>query len=137
MLTKRKTWYFLSIFLGIGLVFLLSWIQDPTLGLPSFLPASLRAWTNRQENENIRTAVPFVFLGLVFSLHEFRRAFSFPRYTIALLLLALVVTLAEAGQAFIPHRSPDPGDIAWGIAGSLLGMIIPLPFRWLSNTRKY
>lgn len=119
-----------------ALVLYLSWIPDPSLHLPHFLPASLRDWTNEQPNENIRTAVPFLLMGICFSLLELGRPFGLHRYLFALLLFFLLVSLAELGQFFIPHRSPDPMDVAWGVAGSLLGMIIPLPLRLLMSRRR-
>ena len=131
----RRALIFLILF-GAALVLYLSWLPDPGLDLPSFLPRSLRDWTNDQPNENIRTAVPFFFMGAFVTLLELKRPFDLRRHVLILLLFALLVSLAEAGQAFIPHRSPDPMDIGWGIAGSLLGMIIPLPLRLLFRSRK-
>ena len=108
--------------LGIILVFYFSWVPNPRLSLYGNLPDWVTRWTDTVENMNLRTAVPFVFMGLAAGAWLFITGRSPREWLAAWLALVSVVTVAEAGQLFLPNRYFDVGDIAWGSIGSLLGM---------------
>ena len=61
-----------------------------------------------------------------------RRRRSEPVFTIPIALGAFTVLFAivEAGQLFLPTRSPDPTDAAMGVAGALGGLLLG---RWISE----
>ncbi len=50
---------------GILIVFYLSWIPNPRIGEQVYLPHWLAEWTDAQQNDTIRTGVPFSGIGLV------------------------------------------------------------------------
>jgi hypothetical protein len=109
---------------GVSLVFFLSWIPQPRLELLALLPDWLTRWTDNDANMNLRTAIPFLFLGLVagiwlISSHRPRQS-----WVLAWLALVLVVGLAEAGQLFRPLRHFDWADIGWGAVGSATGLLV-------------
>ncbi len=110
--------------IGIGLVFFLSWIPQPRLELLALLPDWLTRWTDNDANMNVRTAIPFLFLGLVagiwlVSTHRPRQSWG-----LVWLALVLVVGLAEAGQLFRPLRHFDWADIGWGAVGAAVGLLV-------------
>ncbi|GAB4025436.1 VanZ family protein [Spirosoma koreense] len=114
--------YFIIV-LGVALVFYLSWIPDPNLKDVWFIPNWLGRWTDTKANEDIRTGVPFVILGLCagfIPLFKFRRGPA--RWLSLWLLLVGVVTLAEIGQLFLPHRGFSWTDIGWGALGASVGL---------------
>jgi hypothetical protein len=121
MLAKKVI---LAIFIlaGILLVFYFSWLPSPDISIQPYLPKWLGSWTN--QNDNLRTAVPFVFLGLTGELILFNNRSIWYRRTLVLFSLVLIVTLAELGQLFLPKRHFDLWDIFWGMAGALGGMIL-------------
>ncbi|MCK8494956.1 hypothetical protein M0L20_24005 [Spirosoma sp. RP8] len=93
-----------------------------------FMPGWLTRWTDTPGNEDSRTAVPFVFLGLFagFLARDHHRFLY--RLVISWFILVGVVTIAEAGQLVLPHRVFRWADIAWGAAGALLGLLIASVF---------
>jgi len=106
---------------GIAIVFYLSWLPDPDIGFKPFFPKWLGKWTN--DNVNIRTAVPFVFLGLIGDFSYTDNSIQpWRRRAIILTTLTIIVFLAELGQLTLPMRHFDPGDIFWGIAGAMIGI---------------
>ena len=107
---------------GAALVLLLSWLPQPKLGLMWFIPDWLAAWTDADENDTLRTGVPFVGLGLIVGIWLCRLAYSWDRWFAAWLGLVALVLIAEAGQLFLPKRSFDWLDVAWGAAGAIAGM---------------
>jgi hypothetical protein len=48
---------------GTCLVFYFSWLPNPDIGVKPYFPKWLGEWTNK--NGNLRSAVPFVFLGML------------------------------------------------------------------------
>jgi len=117
------------IFTCVAVVFYFSWQPDPHIGSNSYFPKWLREWTNAYGN--LRTAVPFVFLGAVLE-SEFIKIQN-PVITRLYLMLAsiLVVTIAELGQLALPLRHFDWMDILWGTIGSLCGMLLTIGFKWI------
>lgn len=117
---------FFLLVVGIVLVLVLSWKMNPNVGEYHFLPDWLSAWADRLSNNQKRTAVPFLGLGIVagvFLLLLQNRTSLAWLYTLG--ILTLIVMVAEFGQYFIPSRQPDMKDVFWGISGSALGLLIP------------
>ncbi len=120
----RQLFWYGGAALGAGLVLYLSWLPWPQLRSAGLLPAWLTTWSDQAANENIRTAVPFLGLGLLMGGwlldHGGWRWRSGLGAWAALTGLAL---LAEAGQLLLPHRSCDPADVLWGAGGGLAGLL--------------
>lgn len=108
--------------IGTGLIFLLSWLPDPGLGNYKFLPDWLARWTDAQVNDNIRTAVPLLFLGFIVGCWLALKNRPLRWWLGFWLGLAGVVLVAELGQLLLPSRYFDWGDVGWGAVGSLVGM---------------
>lgn len=117
----------LLLFIGIGLVFYLSWLPHPHLGLLGIFPHWLGDWVDNQQNENIRTAVPLGLLGLLAGYWLASSSRSWLDWAIAWVALVGVVLLAELGQLRLPDRHFDWGDIGWGAVGAFVGLsLVPL-----------
>lgn len=114
---------------GVFLVFYFSWLPDPDIGYKSYFPAWLGKWTNA--NANLRTAVPFLFLGIIAEIWFNDGQHVLRKRTIIFLAASLVVTAAEVGQLFLPHRTFDLRDIGWGMTGTAVGMFIGATFLFL------
>ncbi len=71
---------------------------------------------------NLRTAVPFVLLGLVGSSWILFTKRTWYWWLIVWLMLTGIVGIAELGQLGLPDRHFDWGDIMWGCIGALIGM---------------
>ncbi|GAB3893435.1 VanZ family protein [Spirosoma agri] len=127
---------YVLIFALVVLVFYLSWIPNPRLNDVWFIPGWLARWTDTPANEDIRTAVPFVFLGLCTGVLLPTPGRSYYRWFIAWLLLVGVVALAEAGQLLLPRRAFRLADIAWGAVGALVGMLAAFALISLKNRFK-
>lgn len=110
--------------IGIGLVFLLSWVSSPHLSELSFIPNGVSKWADRQDNDTIRTGVPFFGLGFLLALYLYNKN-KFIYWLYGLVFLIIVVVIAELGQYFILSRITDIKDILWGIIGSTIGLVIP------------
>jgi hypothetical protein len=80
--------------IGITLVFYLSWLPQPQLGLSWIIPAWLAKWADNPINSTFRTSVPFFFLGLLTGLWLIRVPFSFKRHVLFWLFLVLIVLIA-------------------------------------------
>ena len=66
--------------------------------------------------ETMRTAVPVALVSFLFTL--LGRLMGWRYWFASGAGLALVLVLvAEAGQFFLPGRSPSWGDVLWGAAG--------------------
>jgi hypothetical protein len=106
--------------LGVAGVFYLSWLPDPDIGLQPYFPRWLGEWTNA--NANLRTAIPFIFLGNAMEVWFYKSERSFRRrWTIIFICMAAVI-IAETGQLFLPKRHFDLLDISWGFVGSVVGI---------------
>lgn len=106
------------------IILYLSWLPHPNLSGYGLLPDWLARWTDADDNMNVRTAVPFVFLGLCGGAWLIRTGQVWHRWFITWLALVLVVIVAEAGQLMLPLRHFDWGDISWGAAGAWGGMAL-------------
>ena len=122
----------MMLILGLALISVLvsyySWLPSPNLRNEQYLPAWLSTWADA--HWNMRTAVPFLLGGvLVGLLGEIKHIFKFIIQW--LLFFTLLVVLAEVGQIWLPNRSFDTHDIAYGIMGAALGLIPCTVFRVL------
>ena len=118
---KNLLFYSLAV-VGGGLVLYLSWQTQPKMATDWFIPHWIANWADKNSNDTIRTAVPFVALGWLAGgwLTVQRRPWA--QWLWAWAALFGLVTLAETGQLFLQNRSFDLGDIGWGAAGALLGL---------------
>lgn len=107
-----------------GLVLYLSWRSQPSMGLVWFVPRWLAHWADERANDAIRTAVPLVLLGLLVGAQLAWRNRPWQQWLIGWAALTCLVSVAEAGQFFLPQRSFDPFDIAWGSTGALVGLAL-------------
>ena len=69
-------------------------------------------------------------LGVLAAFVQRRR--SLPAFTIpiALCFFTALFAIVEAGQLFLPNRSPDPTDVAMGVLGALAGLFLG---RWIKE----
>ena len=113
-------------FIGVFMIFFLSWKTDPNLKELPFIPEWLSDWTDNVHNDRRRTGVPFVGLGLLAGMYliYIQRTKLF-YWGLVWIVLGLVVVIAEAVQYFLPSRSMDIKDILWGWVGSLIGLGLP------------
>lgn len=94
-----------------------SWIPNPRLADDPLLPSWLGEWADTFDQ--LRTGVPFVFLGML------GQSYLFRQHPLPLFAgLCLFVALVEYGQTYIPRRNFDWLDIAWAVAGSAVGQSI-------------
>lgn len=115
-----RTLIYVGVSVGALLVFWLSWLPSPEIGNVLPFPDWLKIWTNK--NMNLRTAVPFVFLGFLAEIAVQRLPQKNLGRVLAFFILLIVVSVAEVGQIWLPKRHFDWGDIAYGIMGSAFGM---------------
>lgn len=111
------------------LTFYFSWISDPRLEITGVLPKWVTDWTDIEQNETIRTAIPFLILGVLMGIYLSIRTSPTRYWWLALLIFLFVVSLAELGQLFLPLRNCDILDILWGVTGSGLGLLLIYPFK--------
>jgi len=78
--------------------------------------------------------VPFFFIGFVLEIKSSNYNYSVTqkiKLSVKNLLLSLaLVIIAEIGQLFIVHRSPDLMDVFYGFLGSVLGAFVFLLFNF-------
>ena len=130
-------WYHLLIsllLLSICIIFYLSWIPEPQLGKVWFIPSFIARWADEKNNDSIRTAVPFVFLGILTGIYLAYRKGHWYGWLVSAVVLITIACIAEAGQFFLPHRSFDVADILWGSAGGIAGELL-IAVVWLAARR--
>ena len=116
---------YLILLLVLAIVFYLSWIPDPNLKHVSFIPSWLSTWADSDGFGNVRTAIPFIILGLCAGLLPVVGAKELVvRWLIAWAVLIGVAVIAELGQLFLPNRQFGWADISWGAVGALLGLSV-------------
>ncbi|MFC5412017.1 hypothetical protein ACFPMF_22020 [Larkinella bovis] len=113
---------FVFIVLGIALVFYLSWIPSPYMQFVWFLPDWVARWADVRKNGDLRTAVPFVFLGFCSGMMLSRAQAPWFWWLATGFGLTMVAVIAEVGQLALPYRYFSWADIQWGAAGSVLGL---------------
>lgn len=116
-------WIYIALIIGVGLVLYLSWEPDPSMKHIRFIPAWIGRWADAKPNWELRTAVPFVFLGILMSILPSRWPF-YKHWVNSWLMLVGIVILAETGQLFIPERYFQWEDIGWGALGGAIGLCI-------------
>ncbi|MCX6219068.1 hypothetical protein [Spirosoma sp.] len=120
----RSTIFYSLLAIGLIVVFLFSWLPQPRLELSNYLPIWVTKWADDDANMNIRTAIPFIFLGGLSAIWLVSTNRTWPMWLAAWLGLVGIVTLAEAGQLLLPLRHFDWGDIGWGAAGAAAGIVL-------------
>ena len=122
--------------LGVALVFYLSWVPDPHMSFVWFLPKWIARWADIKRNEDLRTAVPFVFLGFLVGTWLSRSQRPWVWWVLSMLGLIVVAAVAEAGQLVLPRRHFSWADILWGAAGSGLGLLGALVLMYINRQIK-
>ena len=117
--------YFI-LFIGVGFILFLSWRPDYDFKHLWFIPGWLSEWTDNHANGNIRTAVPFLFMGLCSGFLPSLHPRPVYRWLIWWGILVAIVIIAEAGQLLIPTRFFSFEDIGWGATGALVGIVISI-----------
>jgi hypothetical protein len=121
LILKNLLFYALAL-VGAFLVLYLSWRTHPRMEEVGFIPDWVSAWADERRNDTLRTAVPFVALGWLVGGWLWVQGRPWRQWLWAWAALVLLVSVAEIGQLFMPERSFDLADIAWGAAGALLGL---------------
>jgi len=116
---------FLIFLLGALVVFYFSWKGNPDLEESWWMPHWVVVWGN--ENFNLRTAVPFVGMGLMLG-YMIRRRFLY--FLCCWLAMVALVVIAEVGQLYLPGRSFDFWDIFYGVAGGATGILTGKVFKF-------
>ena len=130
---KSKLLYGL-IAVGILTVFYLSWVPNPRIGEVVYMPNWLAKWTDAQENDTIRTGVPFLGMGILLGFYLKNKSASLKWWCLSALLLILVAVLSELGQLFMPFRSCDIRDVIWASIGTAIGLFFGyLLGRWIPS----
>ena len=115
--------FYVLILIGVLSVLYFSWISSPRLEYNWLVPSRIAKWADSYENMNLRTAVPFFFIGIFTGFLLILNNAILKRWIIIWTLICLLVVLAELGQFFRPHRIFDKGDIKWGVLGATLGLL--------------
>jgi hypothetical protein len=107
-------------------VFYFSWLPRPQLSAQVPMPGLLAAWVDATANENLRTAVPFIFLGFLAGARLQIQRKCLRHWIIQASALIGIAAVAELGQLFLPARTCDLGDIGWAAAGAGAGLALAL-----------
>jgi hypothetical protein len=119
---NRLLWLFLLS--SASLVLFLSWLPNPIISTYGFFPKAVGQWVDADANINIRTAVPFLAMGLMAGCWLVLTRQPWQRWIGFGLGFAGIVFVAEVGQLPLPHRHFDWEDIAWGTTGAFGGMLL-------------
>jgi glycopeptide antibiotics resistance protein len=106
---------------GVLLTLYLSWIPQPDLSKLWYMPVWLGRWSNA--HDTLRTAVPFIYLGLFSGALLYLKKRPFRWWFYSWLGFVALVSIAEFGQVFLPHRVFDWRDIVWGTLGAIIGLV--------------
>lgn len=117
----RLTYLMLAV--GVALILYLSWQPHYDFKHIWFIPKWVSDWTDVHANGNIRTAVPFVFMGLFAGFLPTSSPRSLYQWLSLWLILIGIAALAETGQLLIPSRYFSFEDIGWGSVGALVGLV--------------
>lgn len=108
------------------IIFYFSWLPDCNFETETYLPLWLIQWS--KIHFNLRTAIPFIALGFLFEILQALSAKAnrtkFHANCNTLISATIIVSIAEVGQFFVMNRQPDFRDIAFGIAGSCIGIML-------------
>lgn len=130
----RRLLLLILFLIGLLLIFYLSWIPHPHIGRTGIVPAWLAEWADADENDTIRTGVPFIFLGLFAGIWIIINKKSNLWWLTSWMGLFITVLMAEVGQIFIENRVFDLMDVIWGAFGAFLGLVSAYGFSFLSRT---
>ncbi|GAB3934283.1 hypothetical protein [Larkinella terrae] len=128
---------YLFIILGVALVFYLSWVPSPIMRFVWFLPDWVARWADVKQNEDLRTAVPFVFLGFLTGTWLAYSRYSWSWWLVAALGLTAIAAIAEVGQLALPLRNFSVLDIMWGGIGSVVGLLTMAVVVFISRQIKF
>lgn len=121
----RFYFFYFMLVIGILSVLFFSWIESPRLSLSGTLPNWIAIWADQNENENIRTAVPFIFLSVLIGIRLIiLKKTELNWWFINFVLLVLLIFIAEIGQLFLPLRRFDWEDIGWAIVPSFIVLAV-------------
>jgi VanZ family protein len=112
-----------------GSVFYISWLPLPQLGGQVVMPEFIAVWVDAAANINLRTAVPFLLLGLVAGVGLSARDARWCKWLLQGSIMVAIAAAAEIGQLWIPARTCDAGDILWAAAGAAAGLVVA----WLTG----
>src|SRR5690606_12605114 len=122
---RRNVFYFFLILIGTLMVLYLSWVSSPKIGGNILIPNWIAYWVDAYRYNEIRTAVPMVFLGGLSGFVILYNKLDKKTWGImAWASLTVLISIAEIGQYFRPMRSFDLKDIAWESIGSGFGILI-------------
>ena len=107
-------------------VIVLSWLPSPRLAEQVPMPEFVGKWVDSHKHENLRTAVPFLFLGLLQGFRLLGKASGRKTWFRSWLWLVLLAWVAEAGQIPLPNRRFDFMDLLYGAGGGAVGLMIVL-----------
>lgn len=105
------------------LILYLSWLPTPRLATSGMLPVWITAWTDDSTHDNIRTGIPFLFLGLLSGIWLTLQGGTWRLALTTWLVWVGLALIAETGQLFLPKRSFDLGDILWAAGGAFIGQL--------------
>ena len=125
-----------GIIISIFVLLYFSWISSPKFSLNAMVPDWVSNWTDKRENENIRTGVPMICLGLITGILLNLKKAKTNWWILSWVLMVLLVFLAEFGQLFIKLRSFDFKDIAWGTLGATIGLLAVFVFKKMITKNK-
>ncbi|GAB3512745.1 hypothetical protein GCM10027341_53860 [Spirosoma knui] len=80
---------------------------------------------------NIRTAVPFVLLGILSGIALVRKSPEWYWWLIVWGFTVLLALAAEVGQLILPLRHFDWGDVFWGALGAGGSMVLVWLIKWV------
>lgn len=120
----------MCIFFGSVLVCYLSWLPNPRISTYGFFPKAVGQWVDADANMNLRTAIPFLAMGVLAGCWLVATRQPWQRWVGFVLGFMGIVFVAEVGQLQIPNRHFDWGDIAWGSIGALAGITLGTVGTW-------
>ncbi|MCA0365862.1 MAG: hypothetical protein LCH67_17615 [Bacteroidetes bacterium] len=126
---KVTSWVLIGVLMGFTLY--CSWVPLPQMEKMGIFPGWLSAWADAPQNQDLRTAVPFLFMGFLISLR-----FKKIRLWLGITLAGASLLLAEAGQLFLVKRHFSWLDIGYGLAGLLIGTFSGLRFNSMIRSQK-
>lgn|SRR5690606_26776534 len=132
----RYLLWFLIIMFCVMIVYF-SLISSPRLSWNAYVPNWIAYWADKEENDNFRTAIPFVFLGLVSGILIVVNRANHKWWFRSWIIHVLLVVLVELGQLLRPLRSCDIMDILWGMVGSGFGLMLVYLILRSVKSKKY
>ncbi|GAA4976416.1 hypothetical protein [Algibacter aquimarinus] len=120
----RSFFLIFSILFFVFSVLYFSWIASPRFEYNQLVPKWIWQWTDKDENGNLRTAIPLFFLGLFSGLYLLFQKHKTIYWVLVFLSLVSLVFIAELGQLLRPIRIFDWKDIYWGSVGAGNGLLV-------------